>query len=92
MQVVAMQAGFYAGTRRRIGSIFEMDESKFKQDADGKPILPKWVKAAANATEAKQAAAQAKKQEANKQAAGALAASGGQAAKVKVDTARDLAG
>jgi hypothetical protein len=89
MQVVAMQSGFYNGSRRRTGDVFEMDVPT----KDGKPVLPKWVKAAPNAHEAKVEAAKAKKAEQDKLTAGAIAASGGKAAKEKSDAvAKQLAG
>lgn len=92
MQVVALSTGFYAGTRRRTGDVFDMDETKFKKK-DGKTVMPKWVKAAPNAHEAKREAAAAKQAEHEKQKAGAIAASGGKAAKAKVDAiAEQLAG
>lgn len=92
MQVVAMQPGFYNSTRRRVGDIFDMDESALPK-RDGKPVLPKWVKAAPNAHEAKVEAAKAKQKEQDKLAAGAVAASGGKAAKEKSDAvAKQLAG
>lgn len=92
MQVVALEAGFHAGQRRKIGDIFDMDESKFRKDAAGKPRLPSWVKAAPNPHEAKREAAAAQQAAAAKLTAGAIAASGGKAAKAKVDAARDLVG
>lgn len=85
MQVIALSNGFYQGARRRTGAIFEMEPGK-----DGK--LPKWVKAAHNVAEAKAEAAKAKKAEQDKQRAGAIAASGGTAAKAKNDAAAELAG
>ncbi len=88
MQVVSMQPGFYNGARRRTGDVFEMAV----KEKDGKPVLPKWVKAAPNAHEAKKEAAAAKKAEQDKQVAGAIAASGGKVAKAKVDAAAELAG
>lgn len=92
MQVVAMQDGFYKAQRKRLGDIFDMDDAAIKRDKDGKIIRPKWVKAAPNAHEAKREAAAVKQAAQEKQRAGAIAASGGKAAKDKVDTARDLAG
>lgn len=80
MQVVAMKPGFYNGSRRRTGDVFDMNVPV----KDGKPVIPKWVKAAPNAHEAKKEAAAAKKAESDKKVAGAIAASGGQAAKDKV--------
>jgi len=41
MRVIAIESGFYAGARRRIGSEFEMVVPLGK---DGKPALPKWVR------------------------------------------------
>lgn len=92
MQVVALSTGFYAGHRRRVGDIFEMDDTKMKQK-DGKPVLPKWVKAAPDPHKARQEAEAARKAEHKKQEAGAIAASGGAAAKKKAaDLAEQLAG
>jgi hypothetical protein len=92
MQVVALAPGFYAGTRRRTGDIFELDSSKLKQK-DGKPVMPSWVKPAPDVAQAKAEAAKAKKAENDKQVAGSIAASGGKAAKAKVDAvAKQLAG
>lgn len=85
MQVVALEPGFYAGARRRLGDIFEMyidDEKK----------LPKWVKAAPSAGEARREAAAVKKAAEEKQRAGAIAASGSKGAKAKAEAAADLAG
>lgn len=85
MQVVAMQPGFYGGARRRTGDVFEMDRPADK--------LPKWVKAAPDPHQARREAAAAKQAEQNKQVAGAVAASGGKAAKAKADAlAKELAG
>lgn len=42
MRVIASGKGFYKG-RRRVGDVFEMDESAMKKDSDGRPILPRWV-------------------------------------------------
>lgn len=93
MQVVAMQPGFYGGSRRRTGDIFDMADSAIVKDKDGKVVKPKWVKAAPNAHEARVEAAKAKKAENDKQVAGAIAASGGKAAKEKADNvAKQLAG
>ena len=92
MQVVALSVGFHDGTRRRVGEIFNMDESKFKKGKDGKPRTPSWVKPAPDAATAKREADAARKAEADRQKAGALAASGGAVAKSKVDTMRDLVG
>lgn len=89
MQVVAMQPGFYNGGRRRTGDVFDMDVV----EKNGKPVLPKWVRAAPNAHEAKVEAAKAKKAEQDKLTAGAVAASGGKAAKEKSEAvAKQLAG
>lgn len=89
MQVVAMQSGFYNGNRRRTGDVFDMAVV----EKNGKPVLPKWVKAAPNAHEAKVEATKAKKAEQDKLTAGAIAASGGKAAKEKSDAvAKQLAG
>jgi len=89
MQVVAISAGFYDGARRRVGDIFDMTIPT----KDGKPKMPKWVKAAPDVQQAKREAAAAKHAEHEKQKAGAVAASGGKAAKAKVDAiAEQLAG
>lgn len=85
-QVVALKPGFYAGQRRRIGDVFDM---AVKEGAR----MPKWVKVVQNPHEAKREAAAAKQAEVDKQKAGAIAASGGKAAKDKnAETARQLAG
>jgi hypothetical protein len=90
--VVAMQLGFHGGTRRRVGDVFNMDETKWKQK-DGKPVPPKWVQVVANANEGRAVAQRAEKAAADKLKAGAIAASGGKAAKDKTDaTAEQLAG
>lgn len=92
MQVVALEMGFYRGGRRCIGDVFEMDESLLKKK-DGKPLLPKWVKAAPDVHQAKREAAAAIKADLDKRKAGAVAASGGKAAKDKADAlAKELAG
>lgn len=85
MQVVALEPGFYAGARRRRGDIFEMS-------IDDPKKLPKWVKAAPNAGEARREAAAVKKAAEEKQRAGVVAASGGKAAKDKAEALTDLAG
>lgn len=92
MQVVATSTGFHDGARRRVGEVFHMDESKFKKGKDGKPRTPSWVKPVADVTAAKKEAEAARRAEADRQKAGALAASGGAVAKSKVDAMRDLAG
>lgn len=83
MQVVAIEKGFAGGTRRKIGDVFEIDEAKLPKGKDGKPVLPKWLKPAPNAAEARKMAQAAQKADHDKQVAGAVAASGGAAAKVK---------
>lgn len=88
MQVVAMRQGFYDGTRRRIGDIFDMAVPS----KDGKPVMPSWVQAVTDPTKAKQAALAAKKAEEDRIVAGAKVASGGKAAERKIADARDLAG
>lgn len=96
MQVVALKEGFFGGDRRRIGAIFEMDDKFIKKTADGKVVRPKWVKAAPNATIARQEAAAAKQAEADRLRDGAIAAAGGkgayQAKTQKASNLRDLAG
>lgn len=82
MKVVAISEGFYKGTRRRVGAVFDMPEEGMKKK-DGKPVLPSWVKAVQNDQQAKAVAAQVKQDELDKQKAGAIAASGGKAAKTK---------
>lgn len=82
MQVVAIRMGFWNGTRRRVGEVFDMPEP-----------LPSWVKPTNDPAKAKAEAEAAKKAEHEKQRAGAIAASGGKAAKAKVDAiAEQLAG
>lgn len=88
MQVVALEKGFYGGVLRRVGAIFNLDEKFIKK---GK--LPSWVKAAPNAAVAKEEATKAKKAAEDKVKAGAIAASGGQAAKDKAkNLAEEMAG
>ena len=92
MQVVAMQVGFYGGSRRRVGDVFDIPDESMKK-REGKPILPKWVAPAPNAHEAKIVAAKAKQADQARRTAGAVAASGGAAAKAKADKlAAQLAG
>lgn len=92
MQVVALETGFYLGERKRTGAIFNLDESKLKKK-NGEAVLPKWVKAVPDVRAAKAEAAAAVKAEQEKQRAGAIAASGGKAAKEKSDAlAKELAG
>ena len=96
-QVVALKQGFYGGSRRRVGDIFEMKE---RRDEQGKPIkgpngkdlpvLPSWVKAAPHPGQAKAEAAAAKAAEQKRLADGAKAASGGAAARKKIDEANSL--
>lgn len=88
MQVVAISTGFYGGSRKRTGAIFDMDEKHFKNGA-----MPSWVKAAPDAGIAKEEAAAAKKAETDKVKAGIVASSGGKASKDKSDKlAEELAG
>lgn len=85
MQVVAIRQGFYGGARRRVGDIFDMNVAKDK--------LPRWVEVVTDPTKAKTKAAEAKAAEEAKQKAGAIAASGGKAAKAKTDAmAAELVG
>lgn len=79
MQVVATRQGFYGGVRRRVGDIFDMEIAKGK--------MPRWVEAVKNPEQAKAKALKAKADEDKKHAAAAHAASGGKAAKAKVDAA-----
>lgn len=92
MQVIAIKDGFYAGSRRRVGDVFDIKDEHIKQDKDGNVTQPKWVKPALDANKAKQEAAKVKKEAADKAKAGAVVASGGAAAKAKVDEAQSLAG
>lgn len=91
MQVIATKEGFYQGSRRRVGAIFDMDDKDIKADK-GAIVKPSWVKAAPDANEARKEVAKAQKAAAEKVKAGAIAASGGAPAKAKVDAAQDLAG
>ena len=92
MQVVATRPGFYAGARRRIGAVFDMAESAMKKK-DGKIVLPSWVTVVTDASEVKEMMNKAKRAEMERQRSGVIAASGGKAAKDKVDTtAEQLAG
>lgn len=85
-QVVALKPGFYAGQRRRTGDVFDMTVKEGSR-------LPKWVKVVQNPHEARREAEAAKKAEVDKQKAGAVAASGGKAAKEKnASIAQQLAG
>lgn len=83
MQVVAIRMGFWNGSRRRVGG------DPFDMPAP----LPSWVKPCTDPAQAKAEAEAARKAEHRKQADGAVAASGGKAAKAKADAiAEQLAG
>jgi len=92
MQVIAVTMGFHGGTRKRVGEIFDMDETKWKKDAKGKPRCPSWVKPVTDPAKARAEAKAARQAEAARQKEGALASSGGQAAKAKVDGITELTG
>jgi hypothetical protein len=47
MLVRANTVGFYGGSRRRAGAVFEMDDKAIKKDKDGKIVKPRWVSDAA---------------------------------------------
>lgn len=92
MRVVALKPRFYGGSLRPVGAVFDMDETKFKKDKRG-PILPSGVIPFVSEEKAKAAAEAAKKAEIDRQRDGAIAASGGAAAKEKIDDiAQNLAG
>lgn len=76
MEVVAIEMGFYKGERKRIGARF---------DVDGKHI-PKWVKPVSSDSEAEDEAKKAKFNAEKKLIDGVRAASGGKAAKDKIDS------
>ena len=84
MKVIALSLGFYRGARKRIGDVFDMDESAMKKK-DGKPTLPSWVKPVSNEREAKQEAEAVKKAEQDRMIEGAKTASGGKAAREKAE-------
>jgi len=93
LQVVALQPGYRKSTASRVatGDIFTLDDvalSKLKKDKDGKPILPKWLKAAPDAAAARAESVAVKAAEDKRGLAAAMAASGGAAAKQK---AKDIA-
>jgi len=91
VRVIAAAVGFYKGARRRVGEIFDMAESVMKTDKAGNPVLPKWVREApATEAEAKALVSAAKTAEDNKQRDGAIAASGGKAAKAKTTETQEL--
>ena len=94
MQVVALRKGFTRkGELKTTGDIFDSTELSIKHDDKGQPVkLPKWVKAAPDAGTAKREAAAAKAAEEKKLVDGVKAASGGAAARQKVEAGRDLAG
>lgn len=85
MRVIAKTKGFYRGERKRPGDVFDMAESAMKKGADGKPVLPAWVAPADKVSKAE--IVEAKKAADDKFVRGAQAASGGAAAKKKVETA-----
>ena len=58
VKVVAIETGFYAGQRRRVGEFFHMDETKWTKKAKGakegdKPRAPRWVKVVTSEAEAR---------------------------------------
>jgi hypothetical protein len=85
MRVVAKQKGYYGGSRRRPGDIFDMAESAMKKDAKGAPMLPKWVEEAQDELAARKQVADAKRTAESKNRDAAVASSGGAAARRKVD-------
>lgn len=86
MRVIAIKKGFYSGGRRRPGDVFEMSEADMKA-LDGKPVLPGWVVEAKDPAAAREQVAKAKRLEERKHSDAAVAASGGAAARRKVDRA-----
>lgn len=92
MRVIATSAGFYQGSRRKAGDIFDMADADMRKK-DGKTVLPKWVKAVKDEADAKAEVAKAKKADEMKAKAAAVASSGGAAAAAKAATvAEQLAG
>lgn len=86
MRVIAIKKGFYRGGRRRPGDVFDMSESDMKK-VDGESVPPSWVEEVKDEASAKKKVADAKRAEANKQGDAARAASGGAAARHKVERA-----
>jgi hypothetical protein len=84
MRVIAKSKGFYKGSRRRPGEVFEMSEDSFKK-VDGKPVLPAWVAEAKDEAAARKQVADAKVASAKKERDAAVVSSGGAAAKAKAD-------
>jgi len=77
VRVIALKLGFYDGSRRRVGDVFDWDVSTLQKDKDGEPVLPFWVKAVpANEAAASAEATKAAKAELEQKALGAVAASG----------------
>ena len=78
MKVLAINPGFYGGSRRRAGAVFEMPDAEVAKTP--------WVEPApGTAGEAQARTAQVAKAEQNKFSAGAIAASATAAAKQKKD-------
>jgi len=50
MRVIALEMGFFGGSRRRAGEEFEYDTSKCKRNEEGDVILPKVLAPATPAT------------------------------------------
>ncbi len=92
--VVALEDGFYGGMRRRRGTTFTMDDSRWtkKDKTTGAIKPPRWVQVVGSEAEGSKVAAKAEADANAKAKAAAVAASGGAAAKQKHDNARDLAG
>jgi hypothetical protein len=93
-QVVALEAGFYGGHRRRTGDVFQMDDAKWtKKDKGGAAKVPRWVRVVGSEAEGRSVAAKVVKEAEKHARDGVIAASGGTAAKQKVeDAAKQLAG
>lgn len=99
-QVVALKPGFHGGVYRKIGDIFELAEAKVEEakrrlaEAEKAGLKNKKpaFKVVTDLRAAKAEAEKVKRDAEEKQKQGAIAASGGKAAKDKVDAARDLAG
>lgn len=97
MKVIALKPCFIGGEYRRLGDVFYIDEKKLAKDAKGNPILSKSknpaIKQVVDERAARAEADKVKRDAEEKLKAGAIAASGGKAAKEKADVvSENLAG
>lgn len=74
-----MEQVFYGGVRRRIGTVFEMDDKDIVRDAEGVMISPEWAMPASGANLLKEV----RRIDEDRFLKGAIASSGTRFAKIK---------